>query len=237
MKKILLGFAVLILLQSCFFMNSIIGSGNIITRDVTVSSSYTDINIGLAGDVVLTAAAPGSVISMLGDDNILDEVIVDVTNGKLNIEAAPFTNFINHTLVITVPVDVLQKISLSGYGDVSADFTLANPDLDIDLSGAGKMTFALNNGSVNANISGSGTITLSGTVVDSSFSISGNGDIFARNLAAVNADTAVSGAGDIEVQVSGIVNVRISGVGTVGYAGTGGIGVQIITGIGNVFKL
>jgi hypothetical protein len=223
MKKIAtLGFVVLFTFScSAQWGKRIKGNGNV----VTIERSTGDYDaIGISGwfDVDLVAGNEGE-ISLKGEENLLEHIITEVKDGKLvikvekglNLKPSSWKNGIH----ITVPVESIDAVSLSGSGDIVGKTTIKTDNFKTSMSGSGDITLAIESGSIEATMSGSGDIMLRGSTSKFEATISGSGDIKAYELEADHVNATVSGSADIKVTANKSLKARVSGSGDIHYKG------------------
>ena len=104
-------------------------------RDV---ASFTGVSLNISADVLLTQGNTREVI-IEADENSLERIITEVKNGVLQIkkEQAWRQNLKNVTIWITVPE--IDGLYLSGSGSITAEKTLTSGELEIKVSGSGKI--------------------------------------------------------------------------------------------------
>lgn len=223
MKKITTLAIVMVLAVSCSAQwgKRIKGNGD----EVTVNRSTGDYDgIGVSGwfDVHLVDGKEGE-LTLSGESNLLEYIVTEVKNGKLVIKTEKGVNLKpsswNNGIVITVPVESVDAIALSGSGDIVSKTTIKTDNLDTAMSGSGDITLDVDANTVRASMSGSGDITLSGNTQDFDATISGSGDIKAFDMNADNVDATVSGSADIKVTANKMLKARVSGSGDITYRG------------------
>lgn len=223
MKKITTLTIVLALTVSCSAQwgKRIKGNGDEVTINRT-TGDYDAIAVSGWFDVNLVDGAEGK-LTLTGESNLLEYIITEVNNGKLVIKTEKGVNLKpsswNNGIVITVPVESVNAIALSGSGDIVGKTTLRTNNLDTAMSGSGDITLDIDADTVSASMSGSGDIMLSGSTRDFDATISGSGDIKAFDLEADNVDATVSGSADIKVTAHKMLKARVSGSGDITYKG------------------
>ena len=162
-------------------------------------------------------------IKLEGESNLLEYIKTEVKNGKLSIKVEKGYNLKpsswNEGIRITVPVESINSIALSGSGDIVGKTTIKTDNFKTAMSGSGDITLDVEANSIDAAMSGSGDITLSGSTRDFEATISGSGDIKAYSLEADNVDATVSGSADIKVTANKMLKARVSGSGDISYRG------------------
>ncbi|MEB8330397.1 DUF2807 domain-containing protein [Flavobacteriaceae bacterium KMM 6897] len=223
MKKILiLGVSMLCMtFTNAQWGKKIKGNGNIITKNRT-TASYDAISISGFFDVELIDGKEGG-LTLKGEENLLNHIVTEVKDGKLVIKVEKGINLSPSTwkqgIFITVPVESVDAVTLSGSGDIVGKKTIETDNFKTDISGSGNISLSVTANSVKATISGSGDITLSGKTSDFDVRVSGSGDIKAYGLTAVNVSANVSGSAGIEVTATEMIQARVSGSGDITYRG------------------
>lgn len=135
------------------------GSGNTETQTREVAP-FSSVELAGANDVVVRVGREHSV-RLTGDDNLLDQVTTDVSDGRLVIDnRGTFTTSGPMAVEITMP-DV-DAFTLSGSGVLRA--TGRAEQIDAELSGAGDLQLGgLAAGDVEALLSGTGRMTVNAT--------------------------------------------------------------------------
>ncbi|MFT6994738.1 MAG: hypothetical protein ACJA1P_001476 [Maribacter sp.] len=186
------------------------------------TGDYDEIAVSGWFDVDLVDGKEGQLI-LEGESNLLEYITTEVKNGKLYIKTENNVNLKpsdwKNGIYITVPVEKISAISLSGSGDIVGKTTIKTEKLETAMSGSGDITLNVEASAVSASMSGSGDITLSGNTTDFSATISGSGDIKAFDLEADNVEATVSGSADIKVTANKMLNARVSGSGDITYRG------------------
>ena len=133
----------------------------------------------------------------------------------MNLRPSSWTNGIR----ITVPIESLDKVSLSGSGDIVSRTTIKSNNFSARISGSGEVSLTVEAQRVDASLSGSGDITLAGRARDFVVSVSGSGEIQAYGFDADFVNATVSGSADIKVTANESLEARVSGSGDIYYRG------------------
>ena len=223
MKKIATLSLVVLFTASCTAQwgNKVKGNGKIVTLERSVGE-YDGIGVSGWFDVELIDGKEGR-LTLKGEENLLEHIVTEVKNGKLSIKVEKGYNLKPSSwddgILIIVPVESINSISLSGSGDIVGKTTLKASNFNTAMSGSGDITLDVEVRSLTASMSGSGDITLSGNTADFNATISGSGDIKAYELDADNVDATVSGSADIKVTAKKMLKARVSGSGDISYRG------------------
>ncbi|WP_281540698.1 head GIN domain-containing protein [Maribacter aestuarii] len=197
------------------------GNGDKVTIDRT-TGNYDAVSVSGWFDVDLVDGQEGE-LTLEGESNLLEYIKTEVKDGKLVIKTEKGVNLKpsnwNSGIRITVPVESINSVALSGSGDIVGKTTIKTDRLSTAMSGSGDITLDVNANSVEASMSGSGDITFSGRTKDFEATISGSGDIKAFDMEADNVDATVSGSADIKVTANKMLKARVSGSGDITYKG------------------
>lgn len=223
MKKAAILSLVIVFTSSCSAQwgKGIKGNGNTVSIDRSVGE-YDGIAVSGWFDVDLVDGKEGE-LTLEGEENLLEYIITEVENGKLVIKTENGVNLKPSSwedgIRITVPVESIDAVSLSGSADIVGKTTLKTSDFKTSMSGSGDITLDLETESLSASMSGSGDMNLSGKTKNFDATISGSGDIKAYELIAENVEATVSGSADIKVTVNKMLKARVSGSGDISYRG------------------
>ncbi len=223
MKKVAILSLVAVCTISCSAQwgKGIKGNGNTVSIDRSVGE-YDGIAVSGWFDVDLVNGKEGELI-LEGEENLLKYIITEVENGKLVIKTEKGVNLKPSSwkdgIRITVPVESIDAISLSGSADIVGKTTLKASDFKTAMSGSGDITLDVETESLSASMSGSGDMNLSGNTENFEATISGSGDIKAFDLIADNVEATVSGSADIKVTANKMIKARVSGSGDISYRG------------------
>ncbi|SMC56520.1 head GIN domain-containing protein [Cellulophaga tyrosinoxydans] len=222
MKNITTLIVLLIALNSCTAQwgKRIKGNGNITTIKKSVGD-YESLDMAGFFDVKLIEGKEGN-ITITGEENLLEYIVTEVKDGKLILKTEKGVNLQpshRNGIKITIPVEQINSVYLSGSGDITSEKTLTADSFKATISGSGDISLDLAVKELKTSISGSGDIELTGNTDTFDLSISGSGDIDAFKLAANHVDVSVSGSGDIEVTANKSIKARVSGSGDINYRG------------------
>lgn len=200
---------------------------------------YDEISVSGWFDVELVEGNEGQ-ITLTGRASQLKHIDSEVVNGNLKIEWAkrsnlnPFYSF--SKITITIPVENIHAVSLSGSGSISGSTTLVAERFATNLSGSGEIDLNVNANSLNSRISGSGNIILHGQAENHNTEISGSGKIKAYDMETDMVDATISGSANVNVKANKEIRARISGSGDVNYIGSPDKIDSKVSGSGSVTK-
>lgn len=181
---------------------------------------FSYISFGVNGDLTIIQGSKTELV-LVGDEDVLENIETSVSGGKLKIRSKSNSwSWGNSDKVyVTVTVKDFTGVSVSGSGDAINKGTLKGDDVDLSVSGSGKIELALQAKSIDCSISGSGKIELSGSGKSGELSISGSGEMDAADFEIETMSIRISGSGDATVFATKEIDSRISGSGTIRYKG------------------
>ena len=214
--KISLAIIAILSLSACSKnWNKVPGAGPIHTEERYISD-FSGIDFQLSGHVNVVQDSV-SYVSINTYDNYLPLITTHVRNGRLVIDSQ--RSLEDDNIHITVHLPHLNYIDLSGSGSLTTRNYFYENNIEIRLSGSGKVDFAGDVHSLYTKISGSGRATLTGTAEHAEMIVSGSGKVRAYPLATYNNTVTISGSGSVETDVSNVLDVSITGSGKVYYSG------------------
>jgi len=208
------------LLVSCEdgFFGSISGEGEIVQETLYVDD-FDGFVSTISADVYISQGDELEVV-VEAQQNIIDNINTDwVRNGIWTIK---YYHWVKRAKPVKIYITLpdLTKIGLSGSGEIFGETTFTDVgQLDLNISGSGKIDLDTEAEETYIRISGSGDVYLTGYTNLLDCAISGSGGIHAYGFIVQRADIGISGSGDARVNVEESLDVRISGSGSVFYRG------------------
>lgn len=218
--------------------NSLKGNGEVTTKTLQ-TTAYEGLAVAGFYKVTLVEGIPGK-ISLTGESNLLEAVVVEVKDNVLHIKTEKNVSLkpsIGKTIEVTVPAQQLSKIALAGSGEVKNNFNLKTEDLLIKLAGSGTIKLNIETSQLETKVSGSGDLILNGIAANVEGSLAGSGSIDASRLQAKDASIKVAGSGDIIVNCQGQLKARVSGSGKIKYLGNPNAVDSKVAGSGKIKKV
>ncbi|PSR55000.1 DUF2807 domain-containing protein [Adhaeribacter arboris] len=188
---------------------------------------------------VFVTIGPKESLRLEGDSDLIDKIETPVKNGVLQIKMQKgserwFGSSKKVTIYITAPN--LNKLSVSGAGNVEVKGTVKGDRVTTDVSGSGHLSAAVASSSLSSSISGSGGMELQGKADEAHIDISGSGKFEGEDLNTKTAKISVSGSGIASIQAEETLNATLSGSGKVTYSGNAKVNV-VKSGSGSVSKI
>ncbi len=165
------------------------GNGNVVTIERT-TGDYKGISVSGFYDVELVDGKEGK-LTLNGEENILDYIETEVKSGTLRIKSIDNKTLIPSSskgVFITIPIDEIDAIRLSGSGKFTGTKILKTDNLDIQISGARNIDLTIDATEVSVMTSGSSNIRLKGITEDLKVRSSGTSIITTSAAPLVNTD-------------------------------------------------
>ncbi len=217
-KAVYLSLFIMTLVVASSFANKL--SDEKETRDL---SGFTKISFGTSGYLYITFGSEYKVV-LEGDGSYLDEIVTEVRGDRLVIRNRHNNwNFrMNQKVTVYITMPELEGLGVSGSGKAEIRDVVKGSDLDLGVSGSGRIiTSDLNVSRLDCGISGSGNINLQGggNIDNADISISGSGGFTGENAKIDMADISISGSGNCSCNVTGSLKAGVSGSGDITYTG------------------
>jgi hypothetical protein len=210
----LLFFLITITLTGC--ESIITGEGPVMDIKKNVDN-FSKFDLQIDAEVNITQGATNNVV-ITAQNNIAEAIHAVVSSGKLKIYTDK--NLVTaEPIIINVMMSSVEEIEISGSGIIRSKGVINAPELDLEVSGSGKIFFHTVSNKIETDISGSGEVHLKGSSIDSELNISGSGKLEAFDFATQTSKIDISGSGNADVTVSQNLTANISGSGNVNYKG------------------
>ncbi len=220
MKKATTLALTLLLLTGCDAQKRIKGNGNVVTIERT-TDDYDGISVSGFYEVELVDGQEGN-LTLKGEDNILEYLETEVKGNTLHIKSMDNKNLSpshGEGVFITIPVDEIDKIRLSGSGKFAGMKILKTDDLDIQISGSRNIDLVIDVNQVKVRTSGSSNIRLAGNAEELEVRSSGSSNVKAFDLETDEATFELSGSTNVETSVNESLTSKVSGSGNIRYRG------------------
>jgi hypothetical protein len=194
--------------------DGITGSGKLISQ-MRIVGSFAGIQVTNFARVFVTQDSLES-LRIEADENIIDLVITSVKDNILRVGLKD-SSYNNVTVNVYASMKSIKLLESRGAADISNAIPIKTDTIVCKICGAG-------------------TITLAGTAMYEAAEIVGIGSINNFGLAVSRCSVSVSGAGNIEVNVSEQLDAVINGTGTITYDGNPSVIHQTVSGVGSIKK-
>ncbi len=184
--------------------------------------TFDGITLSTSGNVYITQGS-NQKVELKGREDTLEKIITEVRGSRLVIKTRSSDSWFSWSDIgnfdVYITVKELDKIHVAGSGRIYTENKISTRDMELDVSGSGRMEVEVDARYIDASISGSGKMEIDGTSTDLEVRISGSGSIYGEKLQVENCEARISGSGKIEVNVSKSIDARISGSGSIYYRG------------------
>jgi hypothetical protein len=225
-------FTIVILLASCSVLGER-GNGNVVKQERKVSP-FDAIEVSGAFDVYLSLGSTQSVF-VETDENLQPLIRTGVFGSTLKIDnKEPIHN--SKCMKVYITVTDLKRIEVSGAVDIHTQNKLTLTELAIEISGATDAVLDIAVQKLEVSSSGGSNMKLSGMANKVDLDASGAVDIRAFELLTEIVSLDISGAGEVEINVTKELTASVSGAGTVRYKGNPAKIDTDVSGAGSVKK-
>ena len=189
-------------------------------------------------DFILIKGNEGE-IKIKGEENLLQYIITEVKDNMLSVKVENGINLKtswNKGIVISIPFEDINFVSLSGSGHVWNKNVITTDDFKVSLAGSGDLDLKVKTENLDSSISGSGDITVVGSTNNLKTSVTGSGDFHGFELDANNTEAYVTGSGDIKVISNQNLTAKVTGSGDIEYRGNPKKEITKVIGSGAISK-
>lgn len=182
---------------------------------IEVSGSF-DVYIVQGTTESVKIDAPASAIS---------HIATEVSGGTLKIYSKDHFSWGNlfsgghKKIVIYVSVKDVNKIALTGSGDVYFKDGINAYALHLAVTGSGNLSGKINAKTLESAVTGSGNVKISGHADNSKVTVTGSGNYSGRDVTTTNTVVHVGGSGNASVNATGSLEASVTGSGDVRYSG------------------
>lgn len=187
------------------------------TRDV---KGFTRVSFGVSGNLYINIGPEFKVV-LEGPKKYLDDVITEVSGGKLVIKKENWKFNFNEKITAYVTMPSIEGLGVSGSGRAEIKDAIKSDELNLSVSGSGKLyTSSISVKNLDCSISGSGDIILGdGNADKTGISVSGSGNYQGEAMKIGTGDIHISGSGNCSCNVTESLRASVSGSGDVTYTG------------------
>jgi hypothetical protein len=212
---------VIILSAIIVAMFAIAGNVNGQTKETRNVKGFSKISFGVAGNLYVKIGPEFNVV-IEGEKKYIDDVITDVSGGKLVIKKDNWKFGMNEKVNVYITMPSIESLGVSGSGKAEIQDAVKSEELNLSVSGSGKLNVSeISTSMLSCSISGSGDIYInkSGTADKAEISVSGSGNYVSEALKIGTAEIHISGSGNCTCNVSESLRASVSGSGDVSYRG------------------
>ena len=217
--------------------------GNGIIKNKEFKMSFDEIKVvqSISAEVVKSEEEK---VVITAPSDILDDIMVENTNGKLYIHFKSGSNISARNVAAKIFAKDFTAVKASSSASIifkdkftqertdievssSADITgnLEANEMSIDVSSSGSFTGKIWTVNLESEATSSGDINISGKAKNANLSASSSGTLNAQKLIADNADIKASSSGDVSLSVSKQVNASASSSGDINITKKGNLNI------------
>lgn len=187
----------LLLLAVPLLFSQVRGNGNVEKQERSMGD-FTGIEVRSGIDLIVMQGDRTNVV-IETDENLQEYIITEVESGILKIYVKKNSRIYKSSAMDAhVTVNQLNRLSVSGGGDVQSQGLINADDINIALSGGGDLQFDLKATRAKCAVSGGGDVSLDADIGELKASLSGGGDLyFDGDLGLL--DLSMSGGGDAKI--------------------------------------
>ena len=213
----------------------VIGSGQVVADELPFEG-FSKVKVSNAIEVEITRADDYSV-TITGYENLVQRMDVGLSGQELTIRLTPGT-YLRNNIKAIVTMPNLSGLTASGASRATATAFTSTAGLELEASGASRVSIDLEAGNTIADISGASRLTgtlraqdlrlkvsgasncqLTGTAGHIALDVSGASDVNLLELPVQNVDADISGASRVTLNMNGTLNLDLSGASRLRYTG------------------
>jgi hypothetical protein len=210
-------------------------NGKSVLNETRNLSGFKRVSFGVSGELYINFGSEFKVV-LEGEKSLLEDITTEVSGGRLVIKKGNWRLNMNEKVTVYITMPTIEGLGVSGSGRAEIKDAVKADNLDLSVSGSGKLyTADVTISALDCSISGSGDIILAGngSAVKAFISISGSGNYSGESLKIESAEITISGSGNCTCNVSETLRASVSGSGNVTYQGNPKIDARV-SGSGHV---
>jgi hypothetical protein len=197
---------------------------------------FSEIGLSISADLYLSQGSTNEVV-IEADEDVLEKIITEVRGNELVIKFEKWYNYRGTGKInVYVTAKNINKLVISGSGDIIAKTQIKAERMDFVISGSGSVLIDdLVVKDIHAIISGSGDIRVGGNTVANELdvTVTGSGGFDSRGIEFKEGDFVITGSGSIKAFITEELDANITGSGRILYKGKPVIDANI-TGSGRI---
>lgn len=215
---------IVIILTALFFSSchidykSIKGSGNITTENRKITKKFTGVEVSSAIELTIEQSDATEIV-VEADDNLQNNIITVVKNGKLIIASEPYLNVKSGTRRVNLKMPIIETIEASSAAKVVSRNTLKGNQIYIKSSSAADINLNLEIDTINCKSNSGSTIKLKGMALKTETQASSGSVIESFELLANEVTADASSGASIDVHPVLSLKAEASSGGSIAYQG------------------
>jgi hypothetical protein len=195
--------------------------GQSVIKETRDAKDFMKVSFGVAGNLYINFGPEFKVV-LEGEKGDLEDIITEVSGNRLVIKKDNWRFNFNEKVTVYITMPELKGLGVSGSGKAEIKDAIKTDDLDLSVSGSGKIfTSDVVVSKLGCSISGSGDIVMggNGNTTRANISISGSGNYEGSSYKIGTAEIHISGSGNCSCNVTESLMASVSGSGDVTYEG------------------
>lgn len=192
------------------------GSGRLATETRRVND-FSKIDIS-GGYKVIIKQDTAATLSITADDNLMKYIKTDVSGDELRVHSS-HSICSSGNFVLNITIKNLSAIKTSGAVDIASNGKITTKDIELNLSGASKVTMNLNADNVSTRGNGMTELNLTGQASSHNVELAGSGQLNALDFVVAKYRIETRGASHCKINVLNQLDVNSSGASDVEYRG------------------
>lgn len=218
-KKLSVLAILFITLSACH--KSIKPSGSL-TNQVHNLGGYEKVIISDAINAKISFTSGAEQVTVQANSNLHPYIITEVIGENLYIRLKD-NILIKGSYTINVQIDAndFSALEVSGASNCTIENSWINSFININASGASRISGSISSDYCNVNLSGASILSILGNALDVNMSLSGSSNFDGFSFQSDNLHADLSGASNVELTVDSTLNLNLSGGSTLRYMGEG----------------
>ena len=217
--KIIVTAVAALLFCSCHWeINTVKGSGKVVTETRQVSEPFTGIDVDKGLEVIVEQSNDKSVV-VEADDNLLKHITTNVENGILYI-SSDFNSYNNISAKkITVRLPDIMKLSCDGGSNLKTDGLIKGNNIFLESDGGSNMQIAIESDAIIAESESGSHMSIEGKALRLEIASSGGSSIDSQKLMVNDVDAQASGGSSLDIHAILSLNATASGGSSIIFSG------------------
>ncbi|WP_430908067.1 head GIN domain-containing protein [Maribacter sp. 2-571] len=192
------------------------GNGSVTTESRSVSEDFTEIT-AQEGLMVYVTQADEFKIEVEADENILELIGTDISNGRLKVHARKNIGRATKNVYVSLP-DVSALKSSSG-AHLKTKNTIVGDRIEIDASSGANLFIDLDADDVEVDASSGANLEIVGTTDQADFDISSGSNVNAKDFESNTCEAEASSGANLKIYVTEALVANASSGGNISYYG------------------
>lgn len=195
------------------------GSGNIVTKERSVSNDFSRIEVSGPVNVEITRGNKFS-IEVKSDDNIVSYIKTDISGDLLEVRLNTRAQLRNiNKMIVMVTMPALKSVEAYGAGSVTTFSSFEGDQLDIEVGGAARVNIEFEGKRLHVDAGGASQLKLEGKIHELNIDADSASSVNAKDMTARIARVEASSASSVNLTVTEEINAEASSASSIRYSG------------------